>query len=83
MAEKQHLFDEVWHDVIVSDAALTQCIKDIRKQLGDEAKDPHFIKTIPRHGYRFVYEPIVDEPESPHAPSSGADSPAPTADEAG
>ena len=51
---KDRFFDEVWNDVVVSDSALTQCIKDIRKQLGDDASDPHYIQTVPRHGYRFI-----------------------------
>ncbi len=54
LVEKQHLFDEVWDGVFVTDAALTQCIKDIRKQLGDDASNPRYIKTVPKHGYIFI-----------------------------
>jgi len=54
LIEKERFFDEVWDDVVVSDSALTQCIKEIRKQLGDNASTPKFIQTVPRHGYRFV-----------------------------
>jgi adenylate cyclase len=42
----------VWPDVIVNDDALAQCIRDIRKVLGDEGD--RFIKTVPRRGYMFV-----------------------------
>jgi DNA-binding winged helix-turn-helix (wHTH) protein len=38
----------------VTDAALTQCIKDIRRQLGDDASNPRYIRTIPKHGYIFI-----------------------------
>ena len=31
LVEKQRIFDEVWDGVFVTDAALTQCIKDIRR----------------------------------------------------
>ncbi|MDZ7361337.1 MAG: winged helix-turn-helix domain-containing protein [candidate division KSB1 bacterium] len=58
LVEKQRLFDEVWQGVIVTDAALTQCIKDIRKQLGDEASNPRYIKTVPKHGYIFIGQPV-------------------------
>lgn len=51
---KERFFEEVWDDVVVSDSALSQCIKEIRKQLGDDAARPRFIQTVPRHGYRFV-----------------------------
>jgi DNA-binding winged helix-turn-helix (wHTH) protein len=57
LVEKQRLFDEVWQGVIVTDAALTQCIKDIRKQLGDDASNPRYIKTVPKHGYIFIGQP--------------------------
>src|SRR5512144_1344588 len=54
LVEKQRIFEEVWDGVFVTDAALTQCIKDIRKQLGDDASSPRYIKTVPKHGYVFI-----------------------------
>lgn len=54
LVEKDRFFEEVWDDVVVSDSALTQCIKEIRRQLGDDAANPRFIQTVPRHGYRFI-----------------------------
>jgi DNA-binding winged helix-turn-helix (wHTH) protein len=61
LVEKQRIFDEVWQGVFVTDAALTQCIKDIRKQLGDDAMRPRFIKTVPRHGYIFIGNAVEAE----------------------
>lgn len=54
LVEKDRFFDDVWTDVVVSDSALTQCIKEIRKQLGDDASNPRYIQTVPGHGYRFI-----------------------------
>jgi len=54
LVEKQRIFEEVWDGAFVTDAALTQCIKDIRKQLGDDASSPRYIKTVPKHGYVFI-----------------------------
>ncbi|NNF57187.1 MAG: transcriptional regulator [Rhodothermaceae bacterium] len=73
---KDRFFDEVWGDVVVSDSALTQCIKDVRKQLGDDAANPHYIETVPRYGYRFIgpVEAVHSEAVSPPvvaAPSTG------------
>ena len=59
LVEKQHIFEEVWDGVFVTDAALTQCIKDIRRQLGDDATNPRYIKTVPKHGYIFIGD-VVD-----------------------
>src|SRR5256714_14898685 len=56
LVEKASIFEEIWSGVFVTDAALTQCIKDIRKQLGDDAADPRYIKTVPKHGYVFIGE---------------------------
>lgn len=51
---KQRFMDEVWGDTVVTDAALTQCIKDVRRALGDDAANPRFVRTVPGHGYRFI-----------------------------
>lgn len=54
LVPKQRFFDEVWAGSVVTDSALTQCIKEIRRQLGDEAGDPRFVRTVPGHGYCFI-----------------------------
>ncbi|MFH7044305.1 transcriptional regulator [Paucibacter sp. JuS9] len=53
---KQRFFDEVWAGSVVTDAALTQCIKEIRRALGDDASAPRFVRTVPGHGYIFIAE---------------------------
>jgi DNA-binding winged helix-turn-helix (wHTH) protein len=54
LVTKDRFLDEVWRGVPVTDEALTQCIKTLRRQLGDDAARPRFIETVPKHGYRFV-----------------------------
>ena len=54
LISKERFLDEVWRGVPVTDEALTQCIKTLRRQLGDEAARPRFIETVPKHGYRFI-----------------------------
>lgn len=54
LISKERFLAEVWHGLVVSDEALTQCIKTIRRQLGDSASRPRFIETVPKHGYRFI-----------------------------
>ncbi len=66
LVEKDRFFEQVWGDVVVSDAALTQCIKEVRRLLCDDASAPRFIATVPRFGYRFI-APV--EALSPEAPS--------------
>ena len=51
---KEELLTRVWRDAIVSDAALTTCIRDLRKALGDSADTPRYIETVHRRGFRFI-----------------------------
>ena len=54
LVPKTRFLDEIWRGVPVTDEALTQCIKTLRRQLGDDASNPRFIETVPKHGYRFI-----------------------------
>jgi len=54
LVSKDRFLDEVWRGVPVTEEALTQCIRTLRRQLGDDAARPRFIETVPKHGYRFV-----------------------------
>ena len=51
---KKDLFATVWSDAAVSDDALTSCIQELRKAFADDARQPRFIETRHRRGYRFV-----------------------------
>ena len=52
LVTKDELFKAVWPDVVVSDEALTQCIREVREAISDRAQT--MIKTMPRRGYRFA-----------------------------
>ena len=51
---REQILDEVWHGVIVGDDAITAAIIKLRKALGDDSKNPRFIQTIPKKGYRLI-----------------------------
>lgn len=51
---KQQLFATVWSGTVVGDDALVTCIQELRRALGDDARQPRFIETRHRSGYRFV-----------------------------
>lgn len=69
LVSKERFLEEVWRGVPVTDEALTQCIKTLRRQLGDDAARPRFIETAPKHGYRFIAPVTWAErgAETPHA----------------
>lgn len=62
--EKQELFENVWHESFVTDNALTRAIKEIRRELEDDAGSPRYIATIHKRGYRFIGE-VVDGAQQP------------------
>ena len=72
LVTKDRFMDEVWRGVPVTDEALTQCIRTLRRQLGDDAAAPRFIQTVPKHGYRFVapVECVGEEPPAVPAPAA-------------
>lgn len=58
---RQEIFDRVWGDVVVSDGALSQAVRTVRRCLEDDPKDPQFIRTVSRHGYQFVAVDVIEE----------------------
>jgi len=69
---KAELLDAVWSDATVGDAALTVCVGEIRKALGDEARTPRFIETVHRRGYRFIVLAPPTEDRAGASPEPGA-----------
>ena len=69
---RRDIFDRVWNDVVVSDSALSQAIRTIRRTLGDDPREPRFIRTVSRHGYRFVFTDLVEEAEETMWPATDA-----------
>ncbi len=54
LISKEELIENFWQGAAVTDNTLVQCIKEIRKVLGDDPREPRFIKTIHKIGYRFI-----------------------------
>jgi TolB-like protein/DNA-binding winged helix-turn-helix (wHTH) protein len=48
------LLSQVWPEVAVSQDSVYQAITSLRRQLGDDPKQPTYIATVPRLGYRMV-----------------------------
>ncbi len=67
---KQAIFEEVWSDVVVSDGALSQAVRTLRRTLGDDPREPRFIRTVSRHGYQFVWSEVIAETDEGQVASS-------------
>ncbi len=48
------LLAQVWPEVAVSQDSVYQAVTSLRRQLGDDPKQPVYIATVPRLGYRMV-----------------------------
>lgn len=57
VVSKKKLLQQVWGEsVFVGDEVISHAIWDLRRALGDSAKSPSFIQTVPRKGYRLLQE---------------------------
>src|SRR5665213_2711521 len=54
LVEKREILDAVWSDAFVTENVLTRIIGQLRKALGDDAKETRYIETVPTRGYRFI-----------------------------
>ena len=57
----QELHDALWQGRVVSDTAIRRAVGKLRVILGDDAKEPNFIKSVSKRGYRFVAELSANE----------------------
>jgi Tol biopolymer transport system component/DNA-binding winged helix-turn-helix (wHTH) protein len=76
VVEKDEIFSVIWKDTAVTDNALTRVIAQLRRALGDDAKDPRYIATISTRGYRLL-PPVEIAGTAPAAPRpmTGASAP--------
>jgi DNA-binding winged helix-turn-helix (wHTH) protein/Tol biopolymer transport system component len=66
VVSKEQLFATVWPDAFVTDDVLKRSISELRKALGDDTKEPRFIETIPKGGYRLLVSVslVAQKPDS-------------------
>jgi TolB-like protein len=50
----EELLDQVWSGVVVTQDSVYQAVTTLRRLLGDDAKQPKYIVTVPRLGYRLI-----------------------------
>ncbi|MEE4271435.1 MAG: winged helix-turn-helix domain-containing protein [Thermoanaerobaculales bacterium] len=67
VVSKNELTDAVWQTEFVSENTLTRRIAELRDALGDDARNPRYIETIPKHGYRLIAEVAPDGDHGPAA----------------
>jgi len=58
IVSRESLLTSVWGNRIVSDDAIRKVVKNLREALGDNAKSPLYIKTVPMKGYCLIAKVI-------------------------
>ena len=69
---KERLMRTVWPDTFVGDDVLTRCISELRRVFSDDVKEPRFIQTIPKSGYRLIAPVSFTGPEDRGAAAAQA-----------
>ena len=54
VVSRHDLEAHVWTGMIVTDDAVTNTVIKLRRALGDKARDPAYIETIAKSGYRLI-----------------------------
>lgn len=54
VVNRTDLLEKVWPRTFSGDEALTRCVSQLRTFFEDDSRDPHYIETIPKKGYRLV-----------------------------
>jgi TolB-like protein/DNA-binding winged helix-turn-helix (wHTH) protein/Tfp pilus assembly protein PilF len=54
LVDKQELLEAVWPGTFVEENTLTRAIVVLRRELGDNSREPRLIETVPTRGYRFI-----------------------------
>jgi Tol biopolymer transport system component/DNA-binding winged helix-turn-helix (wHTH) protein len=67
---REELLDTVWRDTFVTPNVLSRAVAQLRKALGDDAREARYIETVAKRGYRFIAVVTHDDA----TPAAGRDS---------
>jgi Tol biopolymer transport system component/DNA-binding winged helix-turn-helix (wHTH) protein len=76
LVTKAEIQGVVWKDTSVTESALTRLVGQLRRGLGDDAKEARYIETVPTRGYRFVAAPLAGERGDSGSPAPAGPDPA-------
>ena len=68
---KQEIRDRLWPDTFVSESSLTSLVAQVRQALGDEPRNPEYVRTVHGFGYAFCSE-SGETPDPPALPTPRA-----------
>lgn len=65
---RERIRRRLWPAVVVSESTLATVVADLRAALGDEAKEPRYLRTVHGVGYAFCGEAVELGPSGPAGP---------------
>ena len=72
---RECLIEQVWTRPQVNDEVLSRAIAELRAILGDDAREPRFIETLPKGGYRWIAPLELDHSPDTAKPTRITNSP--------
>ena len=63
LLDRDVIMAAVWRGVLVTDESISQCVRDIRKALGDDTLK--VVRTVPKRGFVLTAEVTPAEPIAP------------------
>ena len=51
---REEFINSVWNGTFVTDEVLSRCIYRLRQTLGDDSRNPRYIETVSKRGYRLI-----------------------------
>ena len=60
---KEELFGILWPETFVTEASLAGLVAEVRREIGDEAREPRFLRTVHGYGYAFTDADTFQAPE--------------------
>ncbi len=70
VVSKNEINDAVWSEVFITESVITRSIAGLRRAFGDDVRNPSFIETISKRGYRLIAEVTRESTESDKAPAT-------------
>ncbi len=69
VVSRDELLAALWEGVVVGDDALTQAVIKLRKAFGDNPREPSYIQTVPKRGYRLIAQVGAPVPSGDRRPN--------------
>lgn len=54
IVSREAILADVWTGLVVDDDAIARAVSRLRRVLGDDAKSPRYVETLPKRGYRLI-----------------------------